>query len=107
MIATERLYRTEDDRIVPEGDPAARWLFAGAGAEIPAADAARYGLIDIAAAPFTAVEEESPAEAEAASAEGPAAEASAEEPPVETAEPEAEAAVEEPAKPKRRKKSSN
>jgi len=92
MIATQRLYRTEDDRIVPEGDPDARWLFASAGTEISAADAAKYGL-DAAAEPAAAepasADEEAPAEPDAA--EGPAVESADEELP----------------KPKRRKKSSN
>lgn len=33
--ATRRLYRTADDQVVGEGDPAARFLLAGVGDEIP------------------------------------------------------------------------
>lgn len=42
---TERLARTEDDQLVPEGDPRARWLYAIPGEQIRRADAERYGLI--------------------------------------------------------------
>lgn len=35
MIATERLYRTEDGRVVPEGDPSARFLLCIPGEEVP------------------------------------------------------------------------
>lgn len=41
----ERLALTEDDRLVPEGDPDARWLFAIPGRPIPMADAIKYGLV--------------------------------------------------------------
>lgn len=34
-VATQRLYRTADDRVVFEGDPDAAFLLCGAGAEIP------------------------------------------------------------------------
>ena len=44
MIAKERLYLTEKDKVVPAGDPRARWLFAAVGSEISAADVKRYGL---------------------------------------------------------------
>lgn len=40
----ERLALTEDDRVVPESDPDARWLFAIPGQTIPLADAVKYGL---------------------------------------------------------------
>lgn len=36
MIATERLYRTTDNRVVREGDPAAAFLLCIPGEEIPA-----------------------------------------------------------------------
>lgn len=36
MIATERLYRTVDNRVVREGDPAAAFLLCIPGEEIPA-----------------------------------------------------------------------
>lgn len=43
---TERLWLTEDrQRVVPEGDPAARFLFATPGTRIHAEDARRYGLV--------------------------------------------------------------
>jgi hypothetical protein len=42
---TERLAKTEDDRIVPESDPEARWLFAIPGTQIPLEEAKRYGLV--------------------------------------------------------------
>lgn len=44
LIAPRRLYRTADDRIVPEGDPDAAFLFACEGDEISDADAKQYGL---------------------------------------------------------------
>jgi len=99
MIATQRLYRTEDDRIVPEGDPDARWLFAAAGTEISAADAAKYGLGTT--EPASAAEEP-PAE--------PDAEPEAPEEPAAEADPESESAaeaLEEPPKPKRKRRPSN
>lgn len=43
----ERLYLTEDKtRLVPEGDPDARFLYAAAGRRIPEAEARRFGLLD-------------------------------------------------------------
>lgn len=42
---SERLAKTEDDRVVPESDPDARWLYAIPGHEIPLEEAERYGLI--------------------------------------------------------------
>lgn len=42
----ERLYRTEDDRIVPAGDPDARWLYAVPGRLVPMAEAEGYGLVE-------------------------------------------------------------
>ena len=45
----EHLYLTEDDRIVQEDDPEARWLYAVPGQEIPLAEAERYGLVGKAA----------------------------------------------------------
>ncbi len=42
---TERLCLTEDGRLVPEGDPAGRWLFAIPGQSIPMDEARRYGLV--------------------------------------------------------------
>lgn len=36
MIASQRLCRTADGRIVPDGHPDAAFLVAGAGAEVPA-----------------------------------------------------------------------
>jgi hypothetical protein len=40
-----RLYRTAGGRVCEEGDPEAAFLLVGAGGSIPAAEAARYGLI--------------------------------------------------------------
>lgn len=42
----ERLCLTEDERLVSEGDPAGRWLYAIPGQKIPMAEAIRYGLVD-------------------------------------------------------------
>ncbi len=44
MIVKERLYLTEDDEVVAEGHPDARWLFEAEGTEITAEAAERYGL---------------------------------------------------------------
>ena len=44
LFASQRLFRTADDRIVTEDDPDAAFLFAGEGDEIIAADAERFGL---------------------------------------------------------------
>lgn len=44
LIAAKRLFRTADDRIVAEDDPAAAFLFAGEGDEITEDDAKRFGL---------------------------------------------------------------
>lgn len=40
--ATERLYRTEDDRLVPEGHPDARWLFCAPGQPVSKAALEAY-----------------------------------------------------------------
>ena len=50
-IATARLALTEDDRIVPEEHPEARWLYAIPGTQIPMAEALRYGLVEDEAEP--------------------------------------------------------
>ena len=48
-IATARLWLTEDrSRVVPEGDPAARFLYAIPGRAVPRAEALKYGLIPVA-----------------------------------------------------------
>lgn len=76
MQADRRLYVTLDGRLVPEHDPAAAFLLAGKGHEIPPDVVARLGLEDVdgrvqqggpaAAEPATAeVEVEVPAEPEA------------------------------------------
>lgn len=44
FVVNERLCLTDDDRLVPEGHPDARWLFAVPGREIPFAEAVKYGL---------------------------------------------------------------
>ncbi len=41
----KRLYLTGDDRVVPDGDPDARWLYAVPGKRIPLEDAEKYGLV--------------------------------------------------------------
>ena len=46
MEVKERLYLTEDDRVVPDGDPDVRWLFAALGTEITDAAAAEHGIVD-------------------------------------------------------------
>ena len=46
MEVKERLYLTEDDRVVPDGDPDVRWLYAILGSNISDADAAKYGIVD-------------------------------------------------------------
>lgn len=47
MVTVDRhLYLTEDkDRVVEEGDPAGRWLWAAPGSEVPRVDAERLGAI--------------------------------------------------------------
>ena len=42
---TERLVLTADGRVVPEGDPDGRWLYAIPGQQVPLAEAERYGLV--------------------------------------------------------------
>ena len=46
MEVKERLYLTEDDRVVPLDDPDVRWLFAAKGTEITDGAAAKYGIVD-------------------------------------------------------------
>ena len=46
MEVKERLYLTEDGRVVPDGDPNVRWLFAALGTEITDVAAAKYGIVD-------------------------------------------------------------
>ena len=46
MEVKERLYLTEDGRVVPDGDPDVRWLFAAVGTEITDLAAAKYGIVD-------------------------------------------------------------
>jgi hypothetical protein len=46
VIATARLCLTEDNRLVPDTDPDARWLYCVPGVPIKRADAERYGLLD-------------------------------------------------------------
>jgi hypothetical protein len=45
VIARERLVKTEDGRLVPEGDPDGRWFYCVKGARIPLADAMSGGLV--------------------------------------------------------------
>jgi hypothetical protein len=44
VVATERLAKTEDGRLVPEADPEARWFYCIKGERIPAAEAEAGGL---------------------------------------------------------------
>ena len=46
MEVKERLYLTEDGRVVPDGDPDVRWLFSAVGTEITDLAAAKYGIVD-------------------------------------------------------------
>ena len=46
MEVKERLYLTEDDRVVPLDDPDVRWLCAAKGTEITDGAAAKYGIVD-------------------------------------------------------------
>ena len=46
MEVKERLYLTEDDRVVPLDDPDVRWLFAAKGTEITDGAAAKYDIVD-------------------------------------------------------------
>jgi len=45
VTATQRLCLTEDGRLVPDTDPAARWLWCTPGQKVRRADAERFGLI--------------------------------------------------------------
>lgn len=45
FISEKRLYRTADDRVVEEGDPAAAFLLVGEGGTLDDETARRYGLI--------------------------------------------------------------
>lgn len=49
VVAQERLCKTEDGRLVPEGDPDARWFYCIKGARIPVGDAVAGGLVTEAA----------------------------------------------------------
>lgn len=62
VIATARLCRTEDDRLVPDTDPDARWLYCIPGMAIPRAEAERYGLLAEADQPGTQAAEDAPEE---------------------------------------------
>jgi hypothetical protein len=45
VVATERLGKTEDGRLVPEGDPEARWFYCVQGARVPMTEAVAGGLV--------------------------------------------------------------
>lgn len=46
VVVEEHLYLTEDrTRVVSEGDPACRWLWAAPGDERPRAEAERLGVV--------------------------------------------------------------
>lgn len=56
-VVGEHLYLTEDrGRVVPEGDPAGRWLWASPGTEVPRSEAVRLGAIQEPAKPAAAAE---------------------------------------------------
>lgn len=44
VTCTERLCRTEDGRLVPEDNPAARWLYCVPGQQVPKAEADELGM---------------------------------------------------------------
>lgn len=44
FTVTERLYLTNDDKLVKEGDPRAAFLYSTPGKEIPMVEAEKYGL---------------------------------------------------------------
>ena len=46
VTVKHRLLKTEDDTLVPEGDPRGRWLYCTPGQPIPLADALKYGLVE-------------------------------------------------------------
>lgn len=59
VTVAEHWYLTEDRcRVVKEGDPAGRWLWASPGTEVPRADAIRYGALNPDPEPEVAVAEE-------------------------------------------------
>jgi len=72
VIATARLCRTEDDRLVPDSDPDARWLYCTPGTAIPRAEAERYGLLG-AKADYKVDDDEPQAQPGEDTPEGPAA----------------------------------
>lgn len=76
-IAPERICVTADGRVTDEKDPEAVRLLVGKGCEIPADEAARYGLIS-----GVSTEPESEPEPEAEAGEESAAAAGAEDAPV-------------------------
>lgn len=45
IVAEERLFSTEDGRLVPETDPDALFLVAVPGREIPVDEARKYGMV--------------------------------------------------------------
>ncbi|MFI7643736.1 hypothetical protein [Nonomuraea sp. NPDC049400] len=46
VTVDKRLYLTEDDRLVEEGNPDGRWLWCTPGMPIPREQAQHYGLLD-------------------------------------------------------------
>lgn len=72
VVATARLCRTEDGRLVPDTDPDARWLFCVPGAAIPRAEAERYGLLDVEPEPVPEAELEEPSGEESKASRPPA-----------------------------------
>lgn len=54
MIAEETLYLTEDQQLVPEGDPKARWLFCAKGTTL---EADQKAFLDASGAPSSAAAE--------------------------------------------------
>lgn len=71
VVIGEHLYLTEDrSRVVKEGDPASRWLWASPGTSVPRAEALRLGAIQ----PELEVVVEAEVEENTAPAEDPPAE---------------------------------
>lgn len=67
VIIREHLYLTEErDRVVKEGDPAGRWLWAAPGTEVSLRDAIRLGAVKVEPEPEVQEQETEPADEEPA-----------------------------------------
>lgn len=64
----DRLCLTEDERLVPEGDPDGRWLYAVPGQRVPLSEAVKYGLVKGEKKPGADKSRKTPAEDKAAKA---------------------------------------